>query len=314
MITQPDCGDMTDRATSIEPVVFRSGSRPLQRLAHCVIALVLAVSATLAVAVVGGSGVDANTPASPWAGVGAVLAGQGHYSGALISPRHVLTAAHVVQGHALNEIAFRLNLDDGQPLVLPVAAVHVHPGYRGTQRGPDGFWRNDIAVLELARPAPPQVPVYALMTDPGVLGAQVLFVGYGLGGDGERGAHLPASPQVKRIGHNRIDVLLPHGPSDRRPSIFLFDFDGPEGRGNRFGPPIPAHLSLGPGMEANFASSDSGAPVFVYDRGAWRLLGVAAFVASTDGESGRYGSLGGGMLVSAYLDWLRSILPTTPAR
>lgn len=259
-------------------------------------------------AVVGGAGVDPNTVDSPWAGVGAVLTGKGHYTGALIGPRHVLTAAHVVKGRLLNELGFRLNLSDAEPLVLPVAAVHIHPGYQGTQRGRDGFWRDDLAVLELAEPAPREVPVYDLYPSPDLLRSMIVFVGYGRGGDGTRGAHLPGSARVKRVGYNRIDALLPHGLADPRPVLFLFDFDGPNPDSNRLKPDGAMRAGLGPELEATFAGGDSGAPVFVHDRGSWKIAGVAAFVAGQEETPGRYGSIAGGTLVPAYLEWIRAAM------
>jgi hypothetical protein len=263
--------------------------------------------------VVGGAGPDANSRDSPWAGVGAVLAGKGHYTGALIGRRHVLTAAHVVKGRVLTELAFRINLSDTEALVLPVAAVHVHPGYQGTRRGNDGFWRDDLAVLELAQPAPADAPVYELYPNADLQRAMIVFVGYGRGGDEVQGAHLPASPQLKRVGYNRIDVLLPRSPVDPRPALFLFDFDGPDLGSNRFSPNTAASGSLGPELEATFASGDSGAPVFVYDQGRWKIAGVAAFVADQEATPGRYGSIAGGALVPTYLDWIRAALrPDAP--
>lgn len=276
--------------------------------------LALNVAVMPAQAVVGGAGVDPNTPDSHWAGVGAVIAGRGHYSGALIGPRHVLTAAHVVRGRLLTELGFRLNTSDSDAPPLPVAAVHIHPGFQGTRRGKDGFWRDDLAVLELAQPAPVGIPTYPLYPDTQVLRSMIAFVGYGRGGDGERGAYLPGNPRVKRLGYNRIDALLPHGPADPRPALFLFDFDGPDLTSNRFKPDVPHNASLGPELEATFAGGDSGAPVFVYDQGVWKIAGVAAFVAGQDATPGRYGSIAGGTLVPAYLDWIRSAMqPATPA-
>lgn len=282
----------------------------MQRMLRRLLCGLLLIACTgTAQAVVGGADVDPNTPDSPWAGVGAILTGKGHYSGALIGPRHVLTAAHVVRGRLLSELGFRLNLSDGEALVLPVAAVHIHPGYQGTRRGADGLWRDDLAILELARPAPAGVPVYALYPDVQLARSMIAFVGYGQGGDGERGAHLPGSPRVKRVGYNRIDTLLPHGPADPRPVLFLFDFDGPDLTTNRFKPDTPHNGSLGPELEATFASGDSGAPVFVFDQGAWKIAGVAAFVAGQESKPSRYGSIAGGALVPAYLEWIRSVLP-----
>lgn len=284
-----------------------------QNLLRWIATLVMFSTTETVLAVIGGAGIDPNTADSPWAGVGAVLTARGHYTGALIGPRHVLTAAHVVRSRQLTELGFQLNLSDAAPLVLPVAAVHIHPGYQSTQRGRDGFWRDDLAVLELAQPAPQGVPFYALYTDSQLARSLIAFVGYGQGGDGQRGTHQPSSPRVKRVGYNRIDALLPHGPSDPRPVLFLFDFDGPDYGSNRFKPDAPQNATLGHDLEATFAAGDSGAPVFVWDSGAWKIAGVAAFVAGQEATPGRYGSIAGGALVPAYLEWIRAVLRTEPA-
>lgn len=284
-----------------------------QKLQQWIPALILYWLAGTVHAVVGGAGVDPNTPVSPWAGVGAVVTAKGHYTGALIGPRHVLTAAHVVRGRLLTELVFQLNPSDSAPLSIPIATVHIHPGYQGTQRGRDGFWRDDLAVLELAQPVPAGVPVYALHTDGLLTRSMIVFVGYGQGGDGQRGAHLPGSPRVKRVGYNRIDALLPHGPADPRPVLFLFDFDGPDYGSNRFKPDAPQNATLGSELEATFAGGDSGAPVFVFDGGAWKIAGVAAFVAGQEASPGRYGSIAGGALVPVYQDSIRAVMRSEPS-
>lgn len=274
-------------------------------LAGALLALALVLPSSFCRAVVGGMGIDPNTPQSPWAGVGAVLTGTGHFSGALIGPRHVLTAAHVVAGRPVGQVAFRLNRGDGaEP--IPARAIHVLPTYRGP--GGKGIWHDDLAIVELAHTTPAGTPVYALHEAIPAPGALIAFVGYGQGGDGEHGANGQAAPGDKRVGYNRMDVLRGK-PDGLRPDVFLFDFDAPD----EAGAPAGLRGPVGEGREANFAGGDSGAPVFVFAGGAWRIMGVAAFVTGAPGRAGRYGSIGGGMLVAPHLDWIRQVLEATPA-
>ncbi len=272
----------------------------------------LVLSCTPLHAIVGGAGIDSEAERSPWSGVGAVDTGQGLFSGALISPRHVLTAAHVVKGRPVADLAFRLGAQADQGPRLAAKAVHIYPGFRGAKRGPAGVWFDDLAIVELDEAAPAGTAVYGLYTDFALLKSMVAFAGYGGSGSGDQGVQATAKPHVRRVGYNRIDSLVRHSDGSGRPAVFLFDFDGPDFSSNAFKPDQPINASLGADMEATFAGGDSGAPVFVFDQGAWKIVGVAAFVITRDQQKGLYGSIGGGMLVPAHLDWIRNILQAAP--
>jgi hypothetical protein len=258
--------------------------------------------------VVGGAGVDPNTPQSPWAGIGVVESGPGHFTGALIGPRHVLTAAHVVAGRPAAEIRFRLNLSDTNAPLIQAKNVRVFPGFKGTNKGPDGFWHKDLAVVELVEPVPAGTPVYPLSRSRQPQKSMIVFVGYGGGGDGIHGATQAGNGHTKRVGYNRIDVLLAEPGNNRQSDLFLFDFDGPDFSSNRFKPDSTFNASLGEAMEATFAGGDSGAPIFVFESGQWRIVGIAAFVTSQDGNNSHFGALAGATLVPAFLDWILDTL------
>ena len=270
------------------------------------LALVLGLVSPFCSAVVGGAGIDPNIAASPWAGVGALENGNGHFSAALIGPRHVLTAAHVVAGRPIDQVAFRLNRGDAEP-PIPARAIHIHPDYRGTVRG--GLWHDDLAIIELQRPAPAGTPVYVPYSGFGLKNAQIVFVGYGRAGDGVQGPVIAASPSVKRIGYNRVKSLTGKPGSIGRPDIFLFDYDAPANPDQRDGP----QGAWGDGLEGTFAGGDSGAPIFVFNNGGWQIMGVAAFVIAAPDRNGLYGSMAGGMLVPSYLSWLKKVLAQSPA-
>lgn len=275
----------------------------IARFGKCCV-LLLWLAADIAWAVVGGEGIDPNSPDSIWAGVGEVESGPGRFSGAVIGPRHVLTAAHVVSGRSPADIRFRLNLGAADAPAIPVRSVHIHPDYTGLKKDGDGYWHKDIAVLELAGPLPGGVPVYPLAASRQQLKSLIVFVGYGRGGDGIRGAVQAAAPGIKRVGRNRIDLLLADNAHDRQTDLFLFDFDGPDFASNRFKPDIPINGGIGETMEATFAGGDSGAPVFVFEAGKWRIVGVAAFVAGQDGNNNRFGALAGATLTPAFTQWI----------
>jgi hypothetical protein len=97
---------------------------------------------------------------------------------------------------------------------------------------------------------------------------------------------------------------MPAAP--KAPKAYLFDFDAPD-----TGISIMQGGTLGNDAEATFGSGDSGCPAFVQEGGEWRVAGIGTFVINDKVKnkvSGRFGSLGGGMLTVAYEPWLESVL------
>lgn len=268
-------------------------------------------------ALVGGA-VDPNTAASPWAGVGAVSVNGGTFSGALIGDRYVLTAAHVVGGQVgtPGNVSFMLNMGGDLTHTLSATAIAVFPGYTGTTPGPDGVWHDDLAIITLSAPVAGAVPTYGLYGR--TLNNQTLtLVGYGGGGDGVNGVTSGANASVKRVGQNRVDVLLKDDDGGASSEVFMFDFDGPDASSNVFGPPRSrANLTLGADIEAQYAGGDSGSPVFVNDKGVWKIAGIGTFNGRTSASSGSnvlFGSVGGGTVVASYLPWIESTIGSTLA-
>lgn len=276
------------------------------------LAVIAALVSTSAFALVGGS-VDANTASSPWAGVGAITINGGVYSGALIDSTHVLTAAHVVGGQvdAPGNVNFSLNVGGDLTQTLSASAITLYPGFTGTTPGADGVWHDDLAIITLSAPVTGGVPTYGLYG--GSLSAQTItLVGYGGGGDGVNGATSGANASVKRVGQNRVDLQLVDDDGGSSNEVFVFDFDGPTRTTNYFGNAnLTSNQTLGATIEAQYASGDSGSPVFVNDHGVWKIAGIGTFNGSTTGVTGSnvlFGSIGGGTIVSSYMPWITSTL------
>lgn len=278
------------------------------RLAALLFALCLAGAAS---AVVNGE-VDTNTLQSPWAGVGSLSVKGGTFTGTLVAPDLVLTAAHVLSGAAPQDITFNLNIGGDLTQRIPAAEVMVHPAYRGFSGvRPGGEY--DLALVRLMAPPSALVPTYPLFEGELPRLAVITFVGYGAAGDGIGGATIGGNPAVKRVGYNvaecfawtldadncSIPALTGLGPR----ALFLFDFDPPG---------APSALPAG---EATLAGGDSGSPTFVRVGSSWQLAGVNTFVTQLKGKpQGVYGTAGGGVLLTPeHVLWIRSQQrPATP--
>ena len=164
--------------------------------------------------------VDPNTATSPWAGVGSVIVNGSPYSGVVIGPRHVLTAAHVAGDP--QHSGFSSTWAARPPHVMAVAKVHRHPSFKGFD---PQHPRDDLAVLVLAEDVPAGAPIYPLHhgdIDPGTV---ITFVGYGASGHGDAGVSVGAKADVKRVGRNTADEFGQDGFGIKR--VLVFDFDGP---------------------------------------------------------------------------------------
>lgn len=269
--------------------------RRLTRSAALLGALILPLTSH---AIVGGAGIDPNTASSPWAGVGSVQIGSGRVTGALIAPGYVLTAAHAVYGQSAANVSFILSA--GATYTVAASQIFIDPGYVSTP-GADGTVHNDLAIIRLDGTAPAGVPYYNLYA--GTLNAHDVLTFVGFAG----------TPDVKRTGENRADYFL-SGPSGNA-EVYLFDYDGPDFSSNRIGPNVPINGTLGANREASLSGGDSGSPAFFLDPadGTWKLAAVNTFVAtfSNPPDAFGYGSGGGGQVLSAYADWINSVI-TTP--
>ncbi|MEX2139874.1 MAG: trypsin-like serine protease [Pirellulales bacterium] len=152
-------------------------------------------------------------------------------SAALISDRHIITAAHVFDAEAdglvdtfLFEERLRLSAAfdaAGGPATITFSkvSVRISPDWNDTFA--------DLAIVELDQPAPEGIPRYPLYGVGDELGQPTVVVGYGATGHGSTGVTDTSS--VKRAGLNRFEAFgeqIDPGIADRIPtgSMLVIDF------------------------------------------------------------------------------------------
>lgn len=256
--------------------------------------------------------VDRNTVDSPWASVGSVTVRGETYSGVLIAPSYVLTAAHVVRDAPPQDIIFNLNLDAHLSLALAVSNVVVHPAYKGFNASGISF--NDLALLKLTQAAPAAITIHPILDQAMAVGTVLTLVGYGASGQANHGVSIASSASVKRSGQNAIEGFAPQVKRFAYPLAYIFTFDPPFLADKQANP-----RSTGNRRETITASGDSGGPAFVQRDGVWHLAGINTFVLKPNATAamGEFGLAAGGMWLPAYAQWIddtMQLLSRQPAK
>ena len=157
-------------------------------------------------------------------------------TGTLISPTHVLTAAHCLEGIGNTQATFEVN---GQ--TYQSKTVTIHPDY-----DPNNFSAgNDIAIIELNRAVNGVEPMRIFRGTPQV-GTMLTLVGFGEGGT-STGGYDP-NDTGKQVGQTELEGVTDHH--------ITWNFDSHD--------------------EANTAPGDSGGPAFIEVNGQQLIAGVTS--------------------------------------
>jgi hypothetical protein len=223
------------------------------------------------------------------------IPGEGH--GILIAPRWVVTAAHVLPAHALDQVSIA-----GVP--RRVERVVVYPGY---EKLPDALVQqslasgdatpamahlaasDDIALVLLAEPVADVAPA-PLYAGSDEIGQQVKLVGKGGTGNGLEGMgqHSPHRTELRRAFNTVVDA-------DERWLSLRFDAG-----------------DAGLALEGVGGDGDSGGPVLVEVDGEWRVAGLFSWKRVegplADFRTGTYGQTSYSLRVARYAAWIDSVM------
>ena len=295
-----------------------------------------------------GNRVDPNVASSPFSGVVSLnirYANGDSYicSGAMITPWHVLTAAHCVDsdgnGHIIdinkpgNDVRAVFNASSvvGSPgrSIITANEVRMHQDYQGfgvCPSGVPGFCVNDdVAIVRLSQRAPDDAKIYKIHNGPVSEGSVFKMVGYGTSGDGWNGYTVSPAFRVKRSGSNVFDFAETNDEagfaSGSAKEVWYADFDGvlPDGTAvDTFCDPSVLGVaicgaSLGNDIEANIGGGDSGGPSFMLVNGQYELVANNTFgFAMGYAPKGGFGDGMGGILLNSYGDWISAAAVPEP--
>lgn len=287
--------------------------------------------------------VDPNVATSPWTGVvsiniqfnwnnGAQGTGYGSFicTGALVSPIHIVTAAHCIDrddtgtnpilAGGVDRVRAIFNVGSTFSNIITASAAIMHGDYKGfgncaaAVTDPTAFCLNDdIAVLTLSQAAPAGAKIYRMDNSFIDSNSVISHVGYGTTGNGVVGHNQGPNFGVKRTGANYVDRPFDELDDEANFSgaaeVWTADFDGMLN-----GVMQDTHCGFGSctgilanNVETTLGGGDSGGPSFKQGaNGEWLLIGNNTFGRRFfDSQApGQFGTAYGGMILGAYEGWL----------
>ncbi len=198
-------------------------------------------------------------------------------AGTLISPRWILSAAHVAE-----TISEEQTLLGPAGEALKIERIIIHPGWLE-----DGSTQ-DIALIELRSEVHLESfpVVYADLDE---LDQEVIIIGHGDNGTGITG---PVGNDGKmRAATNRVDEVSTN--------YLKWGFEHPDLSSGRM-----------TDLEGISGPGDSSGPAFLEKEGKYYLVGISSgqSTRATNGEEGKYGVTEYYTRVSSYTDWINSML------
>ena len=226
-------------------------------------------------------------------------------TGAFITDRHVVSAAHCFDTDGSGEVDPALSLFPHE-IVFDLAGGLVAIEYELDSITFPHSWpdsRGDIAIVTLNEDAPAGVPRYPLYGGDGEVGRPFVLVAYGTPGHGATGSDDALDDQpTQRAGRNRYEAIR----NDEGVDFLTYDFDSGLEMNNAL-QMLEFDSDLGFGVdEVVSATGDSGAPSFmsgaVVAVTAWGgRLDVTDVTAELDSS---WGELGFDTRVSSFRDFI----------